>query len=95
MIPIMMTLYISLLIYLKYLEIRQNTNFISSFQTGIVCAGHRRCTVHDTERYFTSASDSETVRTGQVPPGWKTIYYSLADDHVATIMAQGLEHVCE
>ena len=25
----------------------------------------------------------------------KTIYYSLADDHVATIMAQGLEHVCE
>lgn len=25
----------------------------------------------------------------------KTIYYSLADNHVATIMAQGLEHVCE
>lgn len=25
----------------------------------------------------------------------KTIYYSLADDHVATIMKQGLEHVCE
>ncbi len=25
----------------------------------------------------------------------KTMYYSLADDHVATIMAQGLEHVCE
>ncbi len=25
----------------------------------------------------------------------KTIYYSLADDHVATIRAQGLEHVCE
>lgn len=25
----------------------------------------------------------------------KTIYYSLADSHVATIMAQGLEHVCE
>lgn len=25
----------------------------------------------------------------------KTIYYSLADDHVATIIAQGLEHVCE
>ena len=25
----------------------------------------------------------------------KTIYYSLADDHVATIMQQGLEHVCE
>ena len=25
----------------------------------------------------------------------KTIYYSLADDHVATIMAQGSEHVCE
>lgn len=25
----------------------------------------------------------------------KTIYYSLADHHVATIMAQGLEHVCE
>ena len=25
----------------------------------------------------------------------KNIYYSLADDHVATIMAQGLEHVCE
>ena len=25
----------------------------------------------------------------------KTIYYTLADDHVATIMAQGLEHVCE
>lgn len=24
-----------------------------------------------TQRYFTSASDSETVRTGQVPPGWK------------------------
>ena len=25
----------------------------------------------------------------------KTIYYSLADDHVSTIMAQGLEHVLE
>ena len=25
----------------------------------------------------------------------KTIYYSLADSHVATIMNQGLEHVCE
>ena len=25
----------------------------------------------------------------------KTIYYSLADDLVATIMKQGLEHVCE
>ncbi len=25
----------------------------------------------------------------------KTIYYSLADDHVFTIMQQGLEHVCE
>lgn len=25
----------------------------------------------------------------------KTIYYSLADDHVSTIMNQGLEHVCE
>lgn len=25
----------------------------------------------------------------------KTIYYSLADDHVATIMNQGLEHVLE
>lgn len=25
----------------------------------------------------------------------KTVYYSLADDHVSTIMKQGLEHVCE
>lgn len=25
----------------------------------------------------------------------KAVFYSLADDHVATIMAQGLEHVCE
>lgn len=25
----------------------------------------------------------------------KAFYYSLADDHVATIMRQGLEHVCE
>lgn len=25
----------------------------------------------------------------------KTIYYSLADDHVATIIDQGVEHVCE
>lgn len=25
----------------------------------------------------------------------KAIFYSLADMHVATIMAQGLEHVCE
>ena len=25
----------------------------------------------------------------------KTIYYSLADSHVATIMNQGLEHVTE
>lgn len=25
----------------------------------------------------------------------KAIFYSLADAHVATIMAQGLEHVCE
>ena len=27
--------------------------------------------------------------------GGKAIFYSLADDHVATIMNQGLEHVCE
>lgn len=25
----------------------------------------------------------------------KTIYYSLADEHVSTIIRQGLEHVCE
>ncbi len=25
----------------------------------------------------------------------KTVYYSLADDHVSNIMKQGLEHVCE
>lgn len=25
----------------------------------------------------------------------KAIFYSLADDHVATIMNQGIEHVCE
>lgn len=25
----------------------------------------------------------------------KAVFYSLADDHVATIMNQGLEHVCE
>lgn len=25
----------------------------------------------------------------------KTVYYSLADSHVATILKQGLEHVCE
>jgi DNA-binding transcriptional ArsR family regulator len=25
----------------------------------------------------------------------KTVYYSLNDDHVATIFAQGLDHVCE
>ena len=25
----------------------------------------------------------------------KTIYYSLADDHIETIMHQGIEHVCE
>ncbi len=25
----------------------------------------------------------------------KTIFYSLADDHVVTILAQGMEHICE
>ena len=25
----------------------------------------------------------------------KTIFYSLADDHVATLLKQGMEHVCE
>jgi len=25
----------------------------------------------------------------------KTVFYSLADDHVSTILGQGLEHVCE
>lgn len=25
----------------------------------------------------------------------KTIFYSLADDHVATLLRQGMEHVCE
>ncbi len=25
----------------------------------------------------------------------KAVFYSLADDHVATIMNQGMEHVCE
>ena len=25
----------------------------------------------------------------------KTVFYSLADDHVKTMLAQGLEHVCE
>ena len=25
----------------------------------------------------------------------KTIFYSLADDHVKTIMGQGIDHICE
>ena len=25
----------------------------------------------------------------------KTIFYSLADDHVATLLKQGMEHICE
>ena len=25
----------------------------------------------------------------------KTVYYSLADDHVRSILAQGMDHVCE
>ena len=25
----------------------------------------------------------------------KTVFYSLADSHVSTILAQGLDHVCE
>ncbi len=25
----------------------------------------------------------------------KTVFYSLADDHVATLLRQGMEHVCE
>lgn len=25
----------------------------------------------------------------------KTVFYSLADDHVATLLLQGMEHVCE
>lgn len=25
----------------------------------------------------------------------KTIFYSLADDHVATLLRQGMEHICE
>ena len=25
----------------------------------------------------------------------KTVYYSLADDHVRTIVGQGLDHLCE
>ncbi len=25
----------------------------------------------------------------------KTVFYSLADDHVATLLKQGMEHVCE
>lgn len=33
--------------------------------------------------------------TGQISKRRKTIYYSLADSHVATIMNQGLEHVTE
>ncbi len=38
---------------------------------------------------MTQSAISHQLREG------KTIYYSLADDHVATIMAQGLEHVLE
>ena len=25
----------------------------------------------------------------------KTVYYSLADDHVCRILSQGMEHICE
>ena len=91
----MMTLYISLLIYLKYLEIRPEYEFYQFFPNRIVCAGHCRCAVHDTECYLASARILKQSALVKFRREGKTIYYSLADDHVATIMAQGLEHVCE
>ena len=37
----------------------------------IMCAGHCRFAVHDTECDFSSAADSQAVRTGKISPGWK------------------------
>ena len=91
----MMTLYISLLIYLKYLEIRPEYEFYQFFP-------NRNCVQDIADALsMTQSAISHQLRILKQSAlvkfrrEGKTIYYSLADDHVATIMAQGLEHVCE
>ena len=37
----------------------------------------------------------KTARLIKARRDGKTIFYSLADDHVATLLRQGMEHICE
>ena len=85
----MMTLYISLLIYLKYLEIRPEYEFYQFFPNIADALSMTQSAISHQLRILKQSALVKFRREG------KTIYYSLADDHVATIMAQGLEHVCE
>lgn len=61
-----------------------------------VCVQHLAQTLGMTQsavshqlRLLRQAHLVKTTREG------KTIFYSLADDHVATLLRQGMEHVCE
>lgn len=37
----------------------------------------------------------KTARLIKARRDGKTVFYSLADDHVATLLRQGMEHICE
>lgn len=96
MIPAMMKRYISLLICLKCFGDPTRIRILAILSKQELCVQDIADSLSMTQsaishqlRILKQSALVKFRRDG------KTIYYSLADDHVATIMAQGLEHVCE
>ena len=56
---------------------------------------HRRTSGYDTECHLPSVRVLKQSALVKFRRDGKTVYYSLADTHVATILAQGLDHVQE
>ncbi len=64
------------------------------FESGDVRVRHRTAPGHDSVGHLPPAPGAQAEQAG-VPREGKTVFYSLADGHVRTILDQGMEHVAE
>ncbi len=56
---------------------------------------HRRHHRSHAKRRLPSAARSQTGATREVPARRQNVIYSLSDNHVYTVLAQGMTHICE
>ena len=63
-----------------------------AMSVGEHCRGHRR----HAKRGISPATRAQASAPGEVPQrDGKNVIYSLSDDHVYTMLAQGMTHICE